>query len=236
MSQIAKFVAFALKTLLLIEIILVASANNVVKIGALFTEEEKDSQTELAFKYAVYRINRDRSLLPNTTLIYDIQYIPHDDSFHAVKKGVVALFGPQDPLLGIHVQSLCDALDIPHIESRLQNLGENSHGKEFSINLHPGSTAISDSLRELIIYLNWTKVAVIYEDDMSLIGLQELVKPPALPKNVQFVFRKSTPDNFRDTLRDIKSRNIYSMIVDAKPEDLPKFLIARNVSEMSRDP
>lgn len=56
-------------------------------LGALFTEDEKDSQVELAFKYAVYRINKDRNLLPNTTLIYDIQYIPPEDSFHATKKG-----------------------------------------------------------------------------------------------------------------------------------------------------
>lgn len=42
-------------------------------LGAIFTEDQKDSQTELAFKYAVYRINRDKNLLPNTTLIYDIQ-------------------------------------------------------------------------------------------------------------------------------------------------------------------
>lgn len=55
--------------------------------GALFTDNEKDSQTELAFKYAVYRINKDRNLLPDLTLIYDIQYVPRDDSFHASKKG-----------------------------------------------------------------------------------------------------------------------------------------------------
>ena len=61
--------------------------NNVIKIGALFTEDERESQTELAFKYAVYRINRDRTLLPNASLLYDIQYIPSDDSFHASKKG-----------------------------------------------------------------------------------------------------------------------------------------------------
>ncbi|RWS08751.1 glutamate receptor ionotropic: kainate 2-like protein, partial [Dinothrombium tinctorium] len=53
---------------------------------ALFTEEEKDGSSELAFKYAIYRINKDRLLLPNTTLIYDIQYVPKDDSFHAAKK------------------------------------------------------------------------------------------------------------------------------------------------------
>ncbi|KAG8235559.1 hypothetical protein J437_LFUL018157 [Ladona fulva] len=55
--------------------------------GAIFTEDQKDSSTELAFKYAVYRINKDKDLLPRTTLVYDIKYVPKDDSFHASKKG-----------------------------------------------------------------------------------------------------------------------------------------------------
>jgi hypothetical protein len=55
--------------------------------GAMFTEDQKDSSTELAFKYAVFRINKDKTLLPKTTLVYDIQYVPKDDSFHASKKG-----------------------------------------------------------------------------------------------------------------------------------------------------
>uniref|UniRef100_A0AAN0LHJ5 Glutamate receptor ionotropic kainate 2 n=1 Tax=Polyphagotarsonemus latus TaxID=1204166 RepID=A0AAN0LHJ5_9ACAR len=210
-----------------------AHCNQLIRIGALFTEEEKDSQLELAFKYAVYRINNDRQILPNVTLIYDIQYIPPVDSFHASKKaclqiatGVIAIFGPKDPELGVHIQSLCDALEIPHLEARLQNLGERDINKEFSINLHPGSTAISESLRDLIIYLNWTKVAIIYEDDMSLIGLQELVKPSKLPKNLQFVFRKCNGDNFREILIDIRSRNIFSIIIDIRPSSFPSLLTA----------
>lgn len=59
----------------------------VVAAGAMFTAEQREGPTELAFKYAVYRINKDSSLLPNTTLVYDIQYVPRDDSFHASKKG-----------------------------------------------------------------------------------------------------------------------------------------------------
>jgi hypothetical protein len=55
--------------------------------GAIFTEEQRDSNAELAFKYAVYRINKDKHILPRTTLVYDIQYVPRDDSFHASKKG-----------------------------------------------------------------------------------------------------------------------------------------------------
>lgn len=79
---------------------------------------------------------------------------------------MISIFGPQDPLMGVHVQSLCDALDIPHIEARLASVGETGVSKQLSINLHPGPTAISDSLRDLISYLNWTKVAVLYEDDI----------------------------------------------------------------------
>lgn len=63
------------------------SIPHVFSTGAIFTEDQKDSSTELAFKYAVFRINKDKTLLPKTTLVYDIQYVPKDDSFHASKKG-----------------------------------------------------------------------------------------------------------------------------------------------------
>ncbi|GFG36478.1 hypothetical protein Cfor_11816, partial [Coptotermes formosanus] len=56
-------------------------------LWAIFTEDQRDSSAELAFKYAVYRINKDQHILPRTTLVYDIQYVPRDDSFHASKKG-----------------------------------------------------------------------------------------------------------------------------------------------------
>ncbi|KAF7270719.1 hypothetical protein GWI33_016302 [Rhynchophorus ferrugineus] len=58
-----------------------------IKGGAIFTEDQKNSSSELAFKYAVYKINKDREILPNTTLVYDIQYVPRDDSFRTSKKG-----------------------------------------------------------------------------------------------------------------------------------------------------
>ena len=81
-----------------------------------------------------------------------------------MSNGVSAIFGPQDPLLGGHIQSLCDALDIPHIEARLDLETEM---KEFSINLYPSPHIIGKALRDLVIYLNWTKIAVIYEDDVG---------------------------------------------------------------------
>lgn len=36
--------------------------------------------------------------------------------------GIQAIFGPSDPLLGAHIQSICEALDVPHIEARIGNM------------------------------------------------------------------------------------------------------------------
>lgn len=55
--------------------------------GAIFTEEQKNTSAEVAFKYAVYKINKDKNILPKSTLVYDIQYVPKDDSFRTSKKG-----------------------------------------------------------------------------------------------------------------------------------------------------
>ena len=51
-----------------------------------FAEDQKDSPTELAFKYAVFRINKDKEVLPNNSLTYDVQYVPNEDSFRTTKK------------------------------------------------------------------------------------------------------------------------------------------------------
>lgn len=36
-----------------------------------------------------------------------------------VRNGAQAIFGPADATIAAHVQSICDALDIPHLQSRI---------------------------------------------------------------------------------------------------------------------
>ncbi|XP_063237622.1 glutamate receptor ionotropic, kainate 2 isoform X1 [Bacillus rossius redtenbacheri] len=201
----------------------------VIRIGAIFTEDQKDSSTELAFKYAVYRVNKDKHLLPNTTLVYDIQYVPRDDSFRASKKacrqmefGVQAMFGPSDPLLGAHVQSICEALDVPHVEARVDF---EPAFKEFSINLHPSQEHINRAFKDVMGFLNWTKVAIIYEEDYGLFKLQDLVKlPPAV--RMDLYIRQSSPATYRQVLREVRQKDIFKLIVDTNPRHIPQFFRA----------
>ena len=58
--------------------------------------------------------------------------------------GIQALFGPNDFILGSHVQSLCDALDIPHLEARIDI--DNNY-KESSLNLHPSQDLMNQAYK-----------------------------------------------------------------------------------------
>ena len=62
------------------------SASLLFNLFSSFLADQKESPTELAFKYAVFRINKDKDVLPNNSLTYDIQYVPNEDSFRTTKK------------------------------------------------------------------------------------------------------------------------------------------------------
>lgn len=81
--------------------------------------------------------------------------------------GVQAIFGPSDPILGAHIQSICEALDVPHLEARIDF---EPLSKELSINLHPSQEDMNKAFKDLMTFLNWTKVAIIYEEDYGKIS------------------------------------------------------------------
>ncbi|KAE8751691.1 hypothetical protein FOCC_FOCC001539 [Frankliniella occidentalis] len=130
--------------------------------------------------------------------------------------GVHALFGPTDPLLGTHVHSVCDALDIPHLEVRLD---PDTHYREFSINLHPSQDMLNRAFIDLMGFLNWTKVAVIYEEDSGLMRLRDLVR-----EDTELYVRQADPAYYRAVLKDIKAKEIYNLIVDTRADTMRFFL------------
>ena len=56
-------------------------------VGGLF--EEANSMEEIAFKYAVDHINRNRELLPKSRVMAQIERVPTHDSFYASKRGKI---------------------------------------------------------------------------------------------------------------------------------------------------
>lgn len=94
-------------------------------LGGLFSPlpSDNDHQTtdpqEIAFRYAVDKINADNKILPRSKLHAEIERIMPQDSFHASKRvchlmktGVAAIFGPQSSHTASHVQSICDTMEV----------------------------------------------------------------------------------------------------------------------------
>ena len=74
----------------------------------------------------------------------------------------------------------------------------------------------------MMLFLNWTRVAILYEDEYGLIRLQELVRSPPT-KNIEIYIRQTNPANYRTVLREIKNKEIFNIIVDTNKEHIQLF-------------
>lgn len=57
-----------------------------------------------------------------------------------MREGIAAIFGPQSPEAASHVQSVCDAFEIPHIETKWDY---KIRKENYLINLYPHPMTLS---------------------------------------------------------------------------------------------
>ncbi|CAH1798701.1 unnamed protein product [Owenia fusiformis] len=190
-------------------------AGDKVNIGGMFVDGEDDVLNN-AFQYAI-KSNDVTRFVPI------IQSLPLRESFKAVKQvcrtvetGVVAIFGPTNYELSGHINSLCSALEIPHIETRLGTVAENSF--PFSVNMHPDYVSLSQIYVDIINYFNWGDIFVIYGDQNELLHLQEVLTVP-VSSETRMVIRQASKENMRDVLKEGFRQNYHHFIADLSLED-----------------
>ncbi|XP_063613370.1 glutamate receptor ionotropic, kainate 2-like, partial [Penaeus indicus] len=120
-----------------------------------------------------------------------------------LRAGVAAIFGPQSERASAHVQSICDALEIPHIETRWDYRVRREH---YSINLYPHPFSLSRAYFDLVREFEWTSFTILYEDNDGLVRLQELFKVP--PKKYKITLLQ-LPDH-KDYRQPSSSANLYT--------------------------
>uniref|UniRef100_A0A8D3CV20 Glutamate receptor n=1 Tax=Scophthalmus maximus TaxID=52904 RepID=A0A8D3CV20_SCOMX len=198
---------------------------HVIRIGGIFEQTDGPvslvSAEELAFKFAVNNINRNRTLLPNTTLTYDIQRINIYDSFEASRKacdqlslGVVAIFGPSHSSSSNAVQSICNALEVPHVQVRWKHHPMDNRDS-FYANLYPDYSSLSYAILDLVQFLKWKTATVVYDDSTGLIRLQELIMAPSR-YNIRLKIRQLPLDSqdTRPLLKEMKRSREFRIIFD----------------------
>ncbi|XP_013173427.1 PREDICTED: glutamate receptor ionotropic, kainate 2 isoform X2 [Papilio xuthus] len=191
-----------------------------IRIGGLFHPE--DDKQEVAFRYAVERVNADRAVLPRAKLLAQVETISPQDSFHASKRvchllrsGVAAIFGPQSAPAASHVQSICDTMELPHLETRWEY---RTRRESCLVNLYPHPAALSRAYVDLVRAWGWKSFTIVYENSDGLVRLQELLKahgPTELPVAVR---QLPESHDYRPLLKQIKNSAESHIVLDCATE------------------
>ncbi|XP_068824145.1 glutamate receptor ionotropic, kainate 1 isoform X8 [Capricornis sumatraensis] len=138
--------------------------------------------------------------------------------------GVAALFGPSHSSSVSAVQSICNALEVPHIQTRWKHPSVDNRDL-FYINLYPDYAAISRAVLDLVLYYNWKTVTVVYEDSTGLIRLQELIKAPSR-YNIKIKIRQLPSGNkdAKPLLKEMKKGKEFYVIFDCSHETAAEIL------------
>ncbi|XP_067123751.1 glutamate receptor ionotropic, kainate 2 isoform X1 [Centruroides vittatus] len=187
-----------------------------IKIGGIF--ELGDEVMAQAFIDAVEKVNADGKLLKKSRLLAVVEKIERHDSFQASRKvcellgeGVAAIFGPQSGECNSAVQSTCNVLEVPHMETRWDY---SSRRDNHSLNLYPYPTALGKAYLDFVKFKDWKTFAVLYEESDALVRLQELLKDPFIRERKIIVRQFMPGQEYRKLLKELGRSGIKNIVLD----------------------
>lgn len=80
--------------------------------------------------------------------------------------GVAAVFGPAHSSSVSAVQSICNALEVPHIQTHWKHPSVDNKDS-FFINLYPEHSSISRAILDVVTYYKWKTITVVYEESIG---------------------------------------------------------------------
>lgn len=161
-------------------------------------------------------------MLPRSKLSAQIERVSPQDSFHASKRvchllrtGVAAIFGPQSPQTASHVQSICDTMEVPHLETRWDYRLKR---ESCLVNLYPHPSMLSRAYVDIVRAWGWKSFTIIYESNEGLVRLQELLKAHGPSEFPIAVRQLSVSGDYRPLLKQIKNSAEAHIVLDCSTE------------------
>lgn len=138
-----------------------------------------------------------------------------------LRNGVLGIFGPLSSPTSMHVQSICDALEIPHLETRWDFQKERN---DLSINLYPRPHILSRAFIELINAWDWKTFSILYEENEGIMRMQDVLNE-AVEENWKISVYQFTPGKpYREAFWRIRATGERNIVLDVKTENIAKVL------------
>lgn len=93
------------------------------------------------------------------TLLHSTPTPPHQPP--NTHQGISAIIGPQSAQSALHVQSICDAKEMPHIETRWDPFAPPVSS---SLNVHPDPVTMGHAFVDLVKAFEWKSFTILYEN------------------------------------------------------------------------
>ncbi|XP_072178710.1 glutamate receptor ionotropic, kainate 2-like [Diadema setosum] len=136
-------------------------------------------------------------------------------------RGIAAVVGPPSTDGALAVRSVCNSVDVPHVDTRRQFGSQETTAN--SISLYPHARFFSSMLTDVVRFYKWTKVTVMYEEEEALERLQGILEASD-SHNLHLTFLRMTGTNHKGLLKRIKTSGANHIIVDCRRETLPYLL------------
>lgn len=234
------FISIVLATTWIL-VVRVDALPDVIYVGGLF-DTTSDSALEMAFRYSMQMVKANRQILTRSRLSRvppgtgNVEFLPPNDSFLVSKKvcqmirfGVAAIIGPQSEVSADHVQSMCQTMKIPHIQTHwdpkrttamdlLKNEDQGYNGRKnnspMSVNLYPHPAAVSRAYADVIKGWKWKTFTVLYEEEDGLIRLQDLLQLSINSGYKITVRQLPDSDDYRPLLKEMKKMGERNIVLD----------------------
>ncbi|XP_037948866.1 glutamate receptor ionotropic, kainate 2-like isoform X1 [Teleopsis dalmanni] len=204
-------------------------------VGLVFEHTLKD--LEKVFHLAVEKANENNEDLKLHGVTTSIE---PGNAFDTSKKlckmlkhNLVAVVGPTTTFAAKHAMSICDAKELPFIDTRWD-----FNAQLPTINLHPDPSQLAIALKDLVVGLEWTSFTIIYETGEFLATVKELLQMYGTSGPTVTVRRYELDLNgdYRNVLRRIKYSGETSFVVVGAVDTLPElFKQAQQVGLMTGD-
>ena len=202
----------------------VTSLPAIVRMGAIF--ESNQLEQEIVFRYAIEKVNENPSILPNVTLVPYVERVSTSDSLISEGKlcnllytGVACVLGPINEISSMHIRSIVDTLEIPHLEVHYDVL-ESIKTTGLTINVYPRPESLARATLDLLRILGWEDFAIVYDYNEQVILYSSLLQE-ARDKGWSVKLYQLSPLNpFRDTWYQVQEDKKVNIILDAKIHNL----------------
>lgn len=155
-------------------------------------------------------------------LEYVNEFIVAESVCELLDGGSRAIFGPKSSPAAAHASSICDAKEIPYIDTYMEL---DTESKSSNINFYPSLSILSQLVADVVNVSAWQDFTILYEAPHFIKRIAPLLEQK-VSKGIITVQPLEVGTDFRKVLRKIKDLGGRSMnvIIDSSIEHLQEIL------------